>query len=158
MTGNQTLQLVTTIISVIAIATGLPGLILFALNKRGANKKLTLEEEAQDGNTFEIQRKAYLELYKEAKSASDEQRAATSSAQAATRAALEELADFKRERAAETREIKDKLDDTNAKLETVRSLLQSVVSRSNIILTKEEQFLFDQTIPVRRGSPRKRPA
>lgn len=147
-TSDEIFRIASSVIGVGAIAVGLPGIILYFLNRKGANKKFTLEEEAQDGNTFTRQTQAYQDLLDRANAAVTKLEEGLKQAELATQAALDELATIKRERTLEKDEINDKLNDTNKKLQSLRRLFEQVVSRTNIVLEPEEQDIFDNTVPT----------
>lgn len=151
-----------TVVSVIAAAIGLPGLILFFLNRKDANRKLDLEAGSLTVDQFQAQTAAYQDLLDRANSALSE-------ANAKLAEAVTQIDNFKEEREELQRKVSDleravssleksdtektqQLTDTNTKLDRLRTLFTSVVDRAKIELTYEEQRIFEETHPVaRRG-------
>jgi len=138
-----TLQIVFTILGLVGTFTGPAGIILWLLGRKGANKKLDLDERGTNLSEFEALKVAYREQADEAKqSAKDAQTAAEKAQKAAEQA-----------QATATTAARD-LNVTNQKLESLRKLFQSIVKRSNIILSPEEQEIFDNTAPIIRKARR----
>lgn len=136
----------------LALVTGsVPGVILFILQRRGANKKLELEEGSLGVSQFNAQTSAYQDLLDRANAAVTEARNETKKYRAEREALQRQV--------TEMREEIDKLktsDDqkgqellrTNNKLERLRALFLSYVKRTSIPLTEEEQSVFDDTMPA----------
>jgi len=120
------------ILSLIAVAIGLPGIILFFLNRKGANRKLNVEE----GGLTVSQFNAALPAYKDLLDRANDDR----------QAAIDELAAYKTEREG----FKTEIERLGEDIRTIRGLFTRVVERSNITLTHEEQQVFESTKPTRR--------
>lgn len=141
----------TLIAGAVSLVVGtVPGVIFFVLNRKGANKKLELDETTTASTVFEAQTKAYKELY--------------DTANAATAAALKELATYKEERVKLMAQVEeqgkkirkleqadhdktDELADARRKVEQLRSLFTAILTRTGIIMTPEEQAIFEETKP-----------
>lgn len=143
MTGADLLELVKTIGGIVGLLAVPGGIAAVLLNRKGANKSLEIQQGGLDVQTFDSQRAAYEDLLNRAT-------AATQAAQNATAAALEELATYK----AEREESRGQIEDTNDKLEKLRELFQSVVAGGGIVLTREQQAIFDDTKPTVRRARR----
>lgn len=158
------LEIISAICGILGVALGAPAIILWLLNRRNANKKLQLDEGALDVSVFDTQTKAYQDLLDRANLATLNAQAETLKAQEATEKALAELATYKEERESLMRKVtklersdrnkntalkntNEALKVTNEKLEKLRELFQSVVTRTGIVLTKEEQSIYDDTVP-----------
>lgn len=135
------------IASVVALAFGsgaVPGVILFLLNRRGANKKLEIEEGGLGVNVFEAQTTAYENLLNRQTQATNDALTELGKYKAERTSILEKVE--KLERADEDRS--QELRSTNTKLETLRALFQQYVNRTGIPLTPEEQLIFEETKPI----------
>lgn len=146
------------------IPAAVPTVLLFVLQRRGANKQLQLQEGSLDVTTFEAQRTAYKELYDTAVANLKQANDRADRANTTSEALAEELRTYKEEREKLMAQIEeqgrkieklegaatdqaDELADTRSKLETLRSLFEKYVARTGIPLTPEEQAIFEQTKP-----------
>lgn len=145
MTPNEAWGVAQTVISLAAVAIGLPSIILWLLNRKNANKKLDIEEGGLDVSVFAEQRQAYSDLLRASQEATAKATVAASSAQAAADAALAEAAAYKQER--ET--LVDTVREQGDKLERLRKLFQSYVERVGVPLTEDELEEFEATKPHR---------
>jgi len=127
-----------------------PGVIFFVLNRKGANKKLDIEEGGLNVNQFDVQTKAYQDLLNRANKATEE--------------ALAELATYKKERTRLMEQVEEQgrkirklekadedktgeLEDARRKVEQLRSLFTAILTRTGIVMTPEEQEIFEATQP-----------
>lgn len=146
------------------IPAAVPTVLLFVLQRRGANKQLQLQEGSLSVETFEAQRTAYKELYDTAKADLATATANTNKANATAEALAAELRTYKEERERLMAQIEeqgrkieklersdasksDELADTRQKLEKLRELFEAYVRRTGIPLTAEEQRIFEETTP-----------
>lgn len=114
------------IVALIAMVIGLPGIILFFLNKKSANRKLVVEE---GGLTVE-QFNAALPAYKD----------------------LLNRANADKKEAVDTMKLyKDELDVVNNKQDRLIQLFLRVLSRASITLTPDEIEELEATRPTRIG-------
>lgn len=146
------------------IPAAVPTVLLFVLQRRGANKQLQLQEGNLDVATFEAQRAAYKDLYdttvKQLGDANDRAEAAN----ALSESLAEELRTYKKERETLMAQIEeqgrkiqkleesatdqaDELADTRDKLVALRALFEEYVARTGVPLTPEEEARFEQTKP-----------
>lgn len=134
----------------IGVAGGsVPIMLGAALSRRGANKKLEIDEGHLSIAQFEVASKAYQDLL---------DRAAKT---------IEDLEKYKDEREELLSTVKDQglkiehleaadrektkeLEITNDKLDTVRQLFERYLARSGVPLTEDEREIFEQTMPVTR--------
>lgn len=146
------------------IPATIPTVLLFVLQRRGANKQLQLQEGSLDVATFEAQRAAYKELYDTTVKQLGEANDRADKANATSEDLAKELRTYKEERERlmaqieeQGRKIKkledaagdqaDELADTRSKLETLRELFETYVKRTGIPLTPDEERIFEQTKP-----------
>lgn len=147
------------------LAGSVPGVILFYLNRKGANKKLQLEEGGLTVTQFQAQTLAYQDLLDRSNSALTEANNKLNTSNAKLEEAVAELATYRAEREklmgeverqgreivhlqkADTDKVAE-LEKTNSKLERLRALFLSYVARTGIPLTLEEKAVFDDTIPT----------
>lgn len=149
----------------------IPALLAWFLGRKGANKKLEIEEGALEVTQFEAQTKAYQDLLtrsNEAVKASNEAAtaayAAAGAANEAAAAARNELMQREEERQRLLKQVDDQgkeisslskadafrvqeLEQTNEKLENLRSLFERYVARVGVPMTHEEQQIFESTVP-----------
>lgn len=137
-----------------SIPAGVMGLILILLNRKNANKKLEIEETGADVNQFDVITKKYQQIADNWEKTAESAQKATEAAEKATKLALTELQKHKADRES----ISDKLQETNTKLDQIRRLFTSVMKRSNIILSPQEQEIFDATVPSKEIKSRVRKA
>jgi chromosome segregation ATPase len=150
--------------AVSAVVGAVPIILLFVLQRKGANKQLQLQEGSLDVETFESQRKAYKELYDTAKADLSTASTKLDQANATSEALAAELRTYQEERERLMAQIEeqgrkiekleksgnaqsDELADTRSKLENLRKLFTDVLARTGIQLTPEEQDAFEQTKP-----------
>jgi chemotaxis response regulator CheB len=134
MTGSEIFQS----LGLGSVPAAIAMVIVILLQRKGANKKLQIEETGADTNQFDVITKKYQQI-------ADNWQKTAETAQKATETALAELEKHKEDR--ET--ISGKLEETNTKLDQIRTLFKQVMKRSNIVLTPEEQEIFDSTTPSR---------
>ena len=111
MTSSEVLQLISTVGGILALAVGTPGIILFLLNKRNANKKLEIDESKLTVDQFNAALPAYKDLLDRANKA--------------TKESLAELASYKSERVGIMQELSDFRDAKNAQDEELARLMRS---------------------------------
>lgn len=116
-------------LTLVAIFVGTPGVILWFLNRKGANRKLEVEEGGLTVAQFTATLPAYQDLLNRA---GVREEAANQIATAAT------------ERAEQ---FKTELEIVENKLDRAILLFQKVIARSNIELTQEEMFELESTKP-----------
>lgn len=139
------------------ITASVPAVISWVLRRKGANKRLELEEGSLSVSQFNAQTTAYQDLLDRAnKALADANKTAVGLA--------DELKTYKSERESLVDTVKkqgtkiellqeadnektDALIRTNGKLETLRGLFLSYVTRTGIPLTMQEQAIFDDTLP-----------
>jgi predicted nucleic acid-binding Zn-ribbon protein len=134
-----------------------PGVIFFVLNRKGANKKLEIEEGGLTVNQFDVQTKAYQDLL-------DRANKNAAASEQALKEALAELETYKSERVKLMDRVREQgekiaklegaaddtsheLADTRNKLDKLRKLFTDVMARTGIQLTPEEQAVFEETKP-----------
>lgn len=115
-------------LSLVAMVLGLPGIILYFLNKNQANRKLVVEEGGLTVEQFNAALPAYRDLLDRAN--------------ADRKVAIETMETYKTE-----------WDDVMAKQDRILQLLSRIVARGNITLTPEEVAELEATRP-RRNLPR----
>lgn len=127
--------------SVLGFPAIIVALLLFLLNRKGANKKLSLDERNTNVTEFDAKLKAYQDLLDRSNEAGAE--ALLSVIELKERVNALEEADT-----AKSHEI----DSANKKIELLRKQFTSYIERTGVPLTPEEQEIFDMTVP----SPRLR--
>lgn len=123
-------------IAVAAVPSSVIAILVFLLNRKGANKKLDLEVDSVDANKAETFSKIYQDLLNRANAAVAE----AEQTKADLIGRVETLEGKAKEGVAE-------LNKTNGKLDTVRRLFQRYVARVGIPMTPEEQEVFESTKP-----------
>lgn len=133
-------------VTVIAVAIGLPTIIAFQLNKKNANKTLKMAEVTTDLGITGQQLATYDQLLKEMKDSREELKKEIQELKA-------QVTEF-RERVRSLEDADDakadEIDSTNAKLEILRNLFNSVTDRIGVPLTPEEIAIFESTKPMSR--------
>lgn len=114
-------------LTIIAAVLGLPGIILFVLTRKQANRKLEVEEGGLTVDQFNAALPAYKDLLdranEERKEAVDEKKDAVRRVETLT---------------LELRETRDEVDDLEDRLVLAVELIESFVSRSEIQFTPED--------------------
>jgi predicted nucleic acid-binding Zn-ribbon protein len=145
------------IVVVPLLVASVPVALLFILQRRGANKKLEIEEGGLTVTQFNAQTLAYQDLL-------DRAGVRETNALAQLADAVKELAQYKEERVALMAQVEEQgrkidrleraddtkseeLADTRKKLETLRALFETYVARTGIPMTSEEQRIFEDTKP-----------
>lgn len=125
-------------LSLLALVLGTPGVVLFFLGRKGANRKLEVEEGGLSVTVFNAQTAAYKDLLDRAN----------------TRAANAEK---------EAKEANEKIDalqqeyaHMNSKINRLYNLFNRVLARNKIILTEEERTELEETKPTFVGKRRKK--
>lgn len=111
-------------ISLIALAAGVPGIILFLLNKKGANRKLQIEEGGLSVQVFNAQNAGYKDLLDRA------DRTAT-------------------EATNKVEEFKEELKDITGKLNRMYAFVSRIIYKNDIELNDEEKAEFERISPFR---------
>jgi len=158
-------QLLGTVGGVLGLSAAVPTIILFLLGRKGANKKLEIEQGALTVDQFNAALPAYKDLLNRADAAAKVANDAAAVSQLAARSALDELQTYKAERESILSEVKElrqakedqgeELTKTNSNLEKLRALFTSYVARVGIPLTREEEAIFEDTKPILRRARRK---
>lgn len=117
------------LIVVIGALIGLPSIITWFLNRRGANRKLQVEESGADVSEFQALRTAYREDKAAAEKERDEARAETGAIR------------------VELGEMHEEVDELRDALTRLRRLFSGVLRRNNYKMTPSEQREFEATKP-----------
>jgi chromosome segregation ATPase len=142
----------------LGVVFGTPAIVLWLLNRKNANRALTVQEKTLNVTEFEAQTAAYKDLL-------DRANAALNDANTKLASSVKELAQYQEERQELLRKVDimgeeierlkkadatkgDELIETNHKLEKLRTLMLAYVKRTGIPLTTEEQAIFDETVPT----------
>lgn len=150
---------------VVALISGsVPTVLLILLQRKGANKRLELDETTVASDVFSKQTAAYSELYDTAKSDLAQAKKDLIAANKTAADLATELKKYQTEREELMAKVEeqgrkisrleradnektDELADTRSKLETLRELFESYVARTGIPMTPEEQKIFEETKP-----------
>lgn len=153
-------QVLLQIVVVPLLVASVPVALLFTLQRRGANKKLKIDEGGLTVTQFNAQTSAYQDLL-------DRANASLEAANHNLAVSVAELETYKSERVklmAQVEEQGRKIDrlekaddtkseelaDTRHKLETLRTLFETYVQRTGVPMTPEEQKVFEDTKPIYR--------
>lgn len=153
-------QVLLQIVVVPLLVASVPVALLFILQRRGANKKLEIEEGGLTVTQFNAQTSAYQDLL-------DRANASLKASNDNLAASVAELETYKSERIRLMAKVEEQgrkierleraddaksseLAETRHKLETLRTLFESYVARTGIPMTPEEQRIFEDTKPVYR--------
>ena len=136
-------EIIRTIVEVAAISVGLPTIIAWFLNRKGANKKLQIEAGGLEVTEFQAMREAFNDLLREQKEAAKNAQTAATAAQKAADDAILEIKNYR----AERQKLLDTVQDQGAKLDRLRTLFMRVIRRNSIELTEAEQHEFESTKP-----------
>lgn len=136
-------EIIRTIVEVAAISVGLPTIIAWFLNRKGANKKLQIEAGGLEVTEFQAMREAFNDLLREQKEATASAQKAAAAAQTAADNAITEIANYK----AERQKLLDTVEEQGTKLDRLRTLFMRVIRRNSIELTEAEQLEFESTKP-----------
>lgn len=131
-------ELIIGIVGLLGTVVGVPGILLWLLGRKDANKKLTLEGDALSLAKFN----ALLEAYEKRQERSDKDIADLQEISEKQNQAIKDLQDRDKEK-------QELLDKTNNRLERVRSLLMAYVRRVGIPMNEEETRIFEETLPLR---------
>lgn len=123
-----------------------PATIVWLLGRKGANKKLDLEEGALENATFVVQRDAFASLF-------DRYKVALEEANEEIKKAHEELVKAKETREGLEQTVAEQGDEI-LKLQGLRTLLIEIVRNHNIELSEDQQFQLEATKPVARRTRR----
>lgn len=134
MTG----ELLLGVLGLLGTVLGIPGIILWFLNRKNANTKLTLEADALSLAKFN----ALLQGYERRLAATEEENKELKATSDLQNKAIKDLQD----KDAEKQKI---LEITNTRLERVRAIFVAYVNRVGIPMTAEESRVFEETIPLR---------
>lgn len=134
---------ITQILTLAGITGAIPTIILGLLSRKGANKKIQIEEGSLGVSVFGAQAKAYQDMLDRVQRSAEIAEAAALQAQKALENALGELNAARLEREA----IAVRLDEQGVKLDRLRTLFNQVIARSNIELTKAELSELEATKP-----------
>lgn len=144
--GGLSGEQITSILTLALGSSAIPIIISALLGRKGANKKLQIEEGGLTVDQFNAALPAYKDLLDRADRDRDE--------------AIEKLGKYESERIelldrvrrlerADTEKTTE-LEITSRALETLRKLFQTYVDRTGIPLTTQEQAVFENTQPVKR--------
>lgn len=136
-------EIVRVIVEVTAISVGLPTIIAWFLNRKGANKKLQIEAGGLEVSEFQAMREAFNDLLREQKEAAKNAQTAATAAQKAADDAILEIKNYR----AERQKLLDTVQDQGAKLDRLRTLFMRVIRRNSIELTEAERHEFESTKP-----------
>lgn len=124
------------IMALIGTALGVPGIITILLQRKGANKKLDIEEGGLEVTQFS----AIIEGYKQLLADESSRRADQTKAIAELRGEMNDIRKKEREYERTTRDLYDKLSK-------LRGLMLRYVKRTGIDMTAAELDEFEQTKP-----------
>lgn len=127
------------IVSLVAVITGLPTIILFALQRKNANKKLEIDEGGLSVTQFNSLTAAY-----------QDQLDRCSERTKTMRSELDEMQKQIDEVRDSESNVVRLLAETSRKLDRVRKLFLKYVNRAGIPMTQEEQQEFERTAPPRK--------
>lgn len=134
------------LLTIVAIAVGLPGVILFLLNRRNANRHLNVEEGTLKVDEFGAIKSGYEGLWQAAQ--------ADAAAARADATAARKDADNARQSAEEANSHAAHAEESVRKLHT---LIMSIVRRNKLELDEEQLRILEETKPrpLRRSRARK---
>lgn len=139
MTSSEIFEWVRNIATLLALISGPPSIILWALNRKGANKKLEIEEGGLGVQQFNALMSGY-------KDQLDRAGSEIKTLQTDRDRLAEEVVEIKRTQSADQRLFRA----TARKLERVRRLFLRYSRRVGIPMTLEEQREFEMTAPPKR--------
>jgi len=122
---------------------GIPGVILWKLNSKGANRKLIIEERSLETTQFVALTGAQLELVQAVQEDNKLLRAELKE----LRDEVSTLGDKLQERTRELGVTKKRQQNAEHLLRDLYELLINIVKRAGIELTPDEQEIIDQTLP-----------
>lgn len=131
------------------VTASVPITLGWVLSRKGANKKLVLDEKATDVSVFDSQTKAYQDLLDRAnRTITDLEKYKTEREDLISN--VKTLTDEVDELKRADKDKSDALDETNGKLDRLRTLFASYIDRVGTVpLTTAELAIFEDTMPTK---------